>query len=89
MDYKDFVSVWTPPTGYIDLYELDTGDYFMEDTYPDVYQVIAVIEGKEVADGSFGKVVESINLTNKIFQDWFYRTEYSAYAPILIKLEKK
>lgn len=36
MDYKDFNIVGNMPT---DLYDLKVGDFFMEDTYPEVFVV--------------------------------------------------
>lgn len=88
MNYKDFN---VAGNDYVDLYSLAIGDYFMEDTYADVYEV----ESIELEDVGFdGKknmqtVVKTLNLTENIEQDWFYDKKFSAYAPVLVKLTPK
>jgi hypothetical protein len=73
--YSDFNIVGND---YVDLYSLCVGDYFMEDTYPEVYIVTAIKDG----------IVTSHDLTsNDPGVDWFY--SMSAYAPCLVKLEPK
>ena len=71
---------------YTDLYDLRIGDFFMEDTYPEVYQVMIV----EHRDGR-PPVVLANDLTDDIKDiEFFYdRVNGKAYAPTLIKLEPK
>jgi hypothetical protein len=71
---------------YTDLYDLRIGDYFMEDTYPEVYQVTRV----EYRDGK-PTVVLSHDLTDNVKDvEWFYDREAGrGYAPTLVKLEPK
>lgn len=73
---------------YIDLYDLRIGDYFMEDTYPEVYQVTRV----EHRDGiGMCPIVLAHDLTDNIKDvEFFYNKDGGkAYAPVLVKLEPK
>jgi len=79
-NYKDFKVVFVGHSGYVDLYDLKVGDYFMEDTYPEVYQVRATASpGGSVLADCITDGVKGI--------EWMYAA--SAYAPCLVKLEPK
>lgn len=65
---------------YVDLYSLKVGDFFMEDTYPEVHQVTKIS----------CRTVYAHNLTdNRENEPWYCDPGYPAYAPTLIKLEPK
>jgi hypothetical protein len=83
-NWKNFTALFVGQTGYVDLYDLSIGDFFMEDTYPEVYQVKNIVN-KEIG-GRLGRVVETFNVTEEKTCDWFYDTNHSAYAPVLVKL---
>jgi hypothetical protein len=85
-NWTNFSAIWVGQTGYIDLYDLRVGDYFMEDTYPDVYEVKSIVE-KTRPDGAIDTVVETFNITDEVPCEWFYHRNYQAYAPVLVKLE--
>lgn len=72
LDIQDFVIVGD---SYVDLYDLNVGDYFAEDTFPEVYRVMS----------KRGRIVKAYNLTNKKDSLWEYSS--SAYAPSLVQLE--
>ena len=75
-DHRNFKAVGED---YIDLYDLTIGDYFMEDTYPEVY-VIVRIEGR---------YVYVHNLTDDEPDRMFYAEGHSGYGPCCIKLEPR
>jgi len=86
MDYTDFNTVGNK---YVDLYSLSVGDYFMEDTYPEVYVVRKIVMEDETY-GKLQKIVKTENITNGGNQNWFYDREIgSAFAPCLVKLSPK
>ena len=84
-DYRHFNFSGSMP---IDLYDLRIGDYFMEDTYPEVYQVTRV----EHRDGiGMSPVVLAHDITDDIKDvEFFYsRDGGKAYSPVIVKLEPK
>ncbi len=87
MNYKNFNSVVGKHGGYWDLYDLAVGDYFMEDTYPEVFQVKEIVIEDVSGEGQMETVVKSWNVTDNVDCDWFYARQHSAYSPCLVKLE--
>ena len=83
-NWKNFTALFVGQTGYVDLYDLSIGDFFMEDTYPEVYQVKNIV--KKEFNGKLENVIETLNITDEKPCDWFYNTEYKQYAPVLVKL---
>ncbi len=76
-NWRDFK---TACDNYVDLYSLKVGDFFMEDTYPEVHQVTSIN----------GRTVYAHNLTKDMKNEpWYYAADYPAYAPCLVKLEPK
>ena len=68
LDYRDFVFAGNSK---VDLYDLNVGEYFVEDTYPEVYRVMHVS----------GNLVHTFDLTDKRTCRWEYDRSYPAYAP--------
>lgn len=65
----------------VDLYELEIGDRFMEDTCPEIY----IVTGFDIMDGV--KTVLTKELETGIECDWGYHPTLGlAYAPCIIKL---
>jgi hypothetical protein len=77
MDYRD---VKMTSEGYTDLYDFKVGDLFIEDIYPDVYQILKITKKG---------VYKTWNMTDNISCDFFYNKNHPAYAPRLIKAELK
>ena len=77
---KDFSVVGSD---YVDIYSLQVGDYFMQDTYPEVYIVTGAKQGE-----SGLKMVVAHDLTcDEPDTHWGYSN--SAYAPCVVKLVPK
>lgn len=62
----------------VDIYELEIGDRFMEDTYPEIYKVT----GRKIIDGM--NLIVAVDLESGIESEWGYTC--SAYAPCIIKI---
>ena len=86
MNYKSFNATMGTHAGYWDLYEFKVEEYFMEDTFPEVYQVISIGQ-EEVQPGQIEMVVRTWNITDNVPCDWFYSKEY--WSPALVKLTPK
>jgi hypothetical protein len=85
MDYRDFNIL-----SQVDLYDLKVGDYFMEDTYPDVFRIDEiVVEDKGFTTINLQTVYKTFNITENETCDWFYDRGSPAYAPTLLKLKEK
>lgn len=79
-NWKDFDVVGE---NYIGPNDLKVGDYFMEDTYPEVYKVTAIGFNPEVGMN----VVTAHDLTrDQPGSTWYGQ---GAYAPVLVRLKPK
>lgn len=87
MNYKDVTVVGH---NYCDLYSLNKGDLFLEDTFPEVWEVTHKTDGKEIeATPNISEVVWATNTETGESCPWFYCKENSAYAPVILKVELK
>lgn len=72
MNHKDFNAVGNY---YVDLYDLKVGEYFMQDTYSDVFLVTEIkeedVEGTP-EDTNIQLCIYTQNITNDVPCRWFY-----------------
>lgn len=68
---------------YSDLYDLEVGDLFLEESFSDIFEVV----GKRFkGENDNFDIVLACNTRTGVNTEWGYNKNYSAYAPRIIPL---